>query len=343
MSAAAPPRAVVLGCAGPELESWERDFYAEQDPLGFILFRRNCETPDQVRALVEGLRASVGRDDAPVLIDQEGGRVARLRPPHWQAVPAPAAIGAIAERDPEAAREAAWTQGRLLAEELRPLGITVDCVPSLDLRFAWADAVIGDRSLGGDPTLVAALGRTLAEGLLSGGLLPVIKHAPGHGRATADSHEAMPRVETDRAELAETDFAPFKALADLPLGMTGHMLFTAIDPERPATTSPVVIESVIRGEIAFDGLLFTDDLSMEALDGGVGERAAGALAAGCDIALHCNGKREEMIAVCAACGPMTARAQERWHAALTWIADSDPEPMDPAALRSRLDALLQAQ
>ena len=336
------PRAVVLGCAGPTLSDDERAFFADQDPLGFIVFQRNCETPDQVRALVEALRASVGRPDAPILIDQEGGRVARLKPPYWQALPPAGAVGTLAIQDPDAAREAAWSLGRLLAADLQPLGITVDCAPVLDLPIEGSDAVIGDRAFGFDPERVATLGRALAEGLLAGGVLPVIKHIPGHGRATADSHKALPRVEAELETLERSDFRPFAALADLPLGMTAHILFTALDPERPVTTSPGVVAEVIRGRLGFDGLLFSDDLSMAALSGDLGQRTAESLAAGCDVALHCNGDPEEMAQVCAAAGPLSEAAARRWEAARARIA-AIPRPIDAAALRSRLDALLLAQ
>jgi beta-N-acetylhexosaminidase len=254
------PRAVLFGCAGKTLDPHERDFFRDTDPLGFILFARNCETPEQIRSLVADLRASVGRADAPILIDQEGGRVARLRPPHWRLYPSGAQIAALGSNAPEAARAAA----RLIADDLSALGISVDCLPVLDLSFPGADAVIGDRSFGADPDRVAELGRAVCEGLLSGGVLPVIKHIPGHGRGTVDSHFALPVVETPRAALEATDFAPFHKLNDMGWAMTAHIVYSALDAARPATLSPTVIDGVIRRDIGFDGVLVSDDLSMQA-------------------------------------------------------------------------------
>ena len=343
MTAGPLPRAVILGCEGTVLNSGEKTLFADADPLGFILFQRNCEAPDQVRALVEALRGTLGRPDAPVLIDQEGGRVARLKPPHWQALPPAGRIGALWPGNPEAATEAAWTQGRLLAGDLQPLGINVDCAPVLDLVFEGADAIIGDRAFGADPDVVSRLGRALCDGLMAGGVLPVIKHLPGHGRATADSHKALPIIDTDRASLDDSDFAPFRALADMPLAMTAHILFTAIDTECPVTTSARTISELIRGQLGFDGLLLSDDLSMEALDGDLGQRTRASLAAGCDVALHCNGDSSEMEQVCEAAGPLSEAADRRWRSARSRIAGAPSEPADRVALRSRLDALLEAQ
>ena len=316
----------------------EADFFAASDPLGFILFARNCESPDQLRALTKDLRAAVERPDAPILIDQEGGRVQRLRPPHWRDAPAPRRFGEVAEQDPERARAAVRLNARLLAAELLALGVTVDCLPLLDLRFAEAHEVIGDRAYGADPGLVAALGRACCEGLLAGGVLPVIKHIPGHGRAAVDSHHALPRVDTPLAELELSDFASFRALADMPLAMTGHVVYQAIDPDQPATTSAAVIERVIRDWMGFDGLLMSDDLSMSAMAGALGERASHSLAAGCDIALHCNGDPAEMSAVAGAVGPMDGAALRRWRAAEARL--TAPEAIDPAEAGARLDALL---
>ncbi|MBV8651617.1 MAG: glycoside hydrolase family 3 protein, partial [Alphaproteobacteria bacterium] len=243
------PRAVIFGCAGKTLEASEHAFFRDADPLGFILFARNCETPDQIRALIGELRDSVGRADAPVLIDQEGGRVARLRPPHWRSYPSGAQIAALGKDAADAARTAA----HLIADDLRRLGITIDCLPVLDLSFPGADAVIGDRSFGADPERVAELGRAQCEGLLSGGVLPVIKHIPGHGRGTVDSHFALPVVDASREALEAADFAPFRKLNDAPWAMTAHIVYTALDPDRAATLSPTVIDEVIRGVIGFDG------------------------------------------------------------------------------------------
>src|SRR5260221_8666174 len=284
------PRAMILGCAGAALAPEERDFFRAVDPLGFILFQRNCLDPAQVRGLVDALRASVGRADAPVLIDQEGGRVARLRPPHWRTYPSAARIAALGDAAADTARDVAG----LIADDLSRLGITVDCLRVLALPMPGADAIIGDRAYGTAPERVAALGRAVCEGLLAGGILPVVKHIPGHGRATVDSHLACPVVAAARDELTAHDFAPFRALNDMNWAMTAHIVYTAIDAVRPATLSPVVIAEVIRGAIGFDGVLVSDDLSMQALGGGLGERASGALAAGCDVVLHCNGRLDEM-------------------------------------------------
>lgn len=331
------PKAVIFGCAGPALSAWEADFFAASDPLGFILFARNCEAPEQIRALTAALRATVGRN-APILIDQEGGRVQRLKPPHWRAAPAPRRFGEVAERDPSRARDAAHLNARLLAAELLAIGVTVDCLPLLDLRFAEAHEVIGDRAFAGEPGPVAELGRACCEGLLAGGVLPVIKHIPGHGRALVDSHHTLPRVATERAELERSDFASFRDLADMPLAMTGHVVYESIDPDEPATTSAKVIDEVIRGWMGFDGLLMSDDLSMAALAGDLGERAARSLAAGCDVALHCNGDAEEMDAVARAVGPLSTAAVRRWQSAEARLVA--PTAIDPAEASARLDALL---
>jgi len=302
----------IFGCAGKELGAAERAFFARTQPLGFILFARNCETPDQIRALVADLRASVGRADAPVLIDQEGGRVARLKPPQWRAAPAAERFGALADRNRGAGLEAARINSHLIGRELAALGIDVDCAPVLDLRLPGAHDVIGDRAFGGAPQRVADLGRAVCEGLLAAGVLPIVKHIPGHGRATADTHFDLPVVKVSRAELEATDFEPFRLLADMPWAMTAHLVYAAIDPDRPATLSPKVIAEVIRGHIGFDGLLLCDDLSMKALKGDLGDLARQALAAGCDIVLHCNGQMDEMTRVAAAAGTMSAAAERRF-------------------------------
>jgi beta-N-acetylhexosaminidase len=333
------PSAAILGCAGATLTRDERAFFADADPLGFILFKRNVRRPDQVRGLVDSLRDAVGRADAPVLIDQEGGRVQRLQPPTWRAAPAPARFGALARRAPEAARAAAWTNARLLAHEVAALGLTVDCLPCLDVPVPGAHDVIGDRAFAGDPETVATLGRAVCAGLLAGGVLPTVKHIPGHGRATADSHAQLPRVETDAETLAARDFAPFRALADQPWAMTAHVLYSALDPERPATTSPTVIADTIRGAIGFDGVLISDDLAMQALGGGFRDRAEAALAAGCDLVLHCNGDRLEMEAVMQGTRRLEARAAERVAAAEA-RRTADLADADPNELARRLDDLL---
>ncbi len=327
--------AVIFGCAGPSLTPQERAFFRDADPVGFILFKRNCESPDQVRALVAALRETIGRAEAPVLIDQEGGRVARLQPPHWRKYPAPAALGALGgERAGEAVRLAA----RLIADDLAALGITVDCLPVLDVPQRGADPVIGNRAYSSDPAEVARLGKAACEGLLEGGVLPVIKHIPGHGRATVDSHNALPRVTAPRAALDATDFAPFRALADMPWAMTAHIVYTAIDAEAPATLSPLVIREIIRANMRFDGVLVSDDLSMNALGGPIGARAARALAAGCDLALHCNGNPAEMAGVAAAVAAVTPEARRRLDRAEA--RRHAPAPLDRRAAEARLDALL---
>jgi beta-N-acetylhexosaminidase len=302
------PRAIIFGCAGQRLTADEKRLFAEADPLGFVLFRRNCVDRDQVRALVAEMRASVGREDAPVLIDQEGGRVARFRPPHWRAYPAAAEIAALP--DP-LAEEAARLGARLIAADLAEAGVTVDAMPVLDLPAADADPVIGDRAYGSEPARVARLGRAVCEGLLAGGVLPIVKHIPGHGRARVDSHRALPRVEASRAELGEWDFAPFCALATMPWAMSAHIVFTAIDDTAPATFSRHVIDDVIRGEIGFDGVLVSDDISMGALAGSLAERSRRALEAGCDLVLHCTGVLAEMIEIVDAVPPLSAAAEAR--------------------------------
>ena len=309
---------------------------AEADPAGFILFKRNCESPDQVRALVASLRDAVGRPEAPVLVDQEGGRVVRLDEPHWRVPPAPALLGALTGTDRAAGTRAAWLSARLVAADLYPLGI--NCVPALDLEFGHAGNAIGDRSLGADPGAVARLGRAVAEGSCAGGIVPAIKHMPGHGRATADSHAVLPRVDAPLESLRAHDFVPFRELRDAPAGLTSHVCYTALDAERPGTLSETVIAEAVRGAIGFDGLLISDDLSMGALTGPVGARAAASLEAGCDIALHCNGKRDEMEEVVAAVPRLAGVARERFDRMLA--ARQEPEPFDEAAGRRELDELL---
>jgi len=327
------PRAVIFGCAGAALTPDEGEFFRSANPLGFILFQRNCVEPMQLRRLVDELRASVGRADAPVLIDQEGGRVARLRPPHWRAYPSAGRIAALGDAAPAAARDVA----RLIADDLDRVGITIDCLPVLDLPVAGADAVIGDRSYGTAPEPVAAIGRAVCEGLLAGGILPVLKHIPGHGRATVDSHLACPVVTASLDELAARDFVPFRALNDINWAMTAHIVYAAIDAARPATLSPVVIAEAIRGAIGFDGVLVSDDLSMAALGGSLGERASGALAAGCDVALHCNGRLDEMRAVADAVGALTPTGFRRVAAGEARRRRAI-EPLDRPALEARLAA-----
>ncbi|MEQ8500386.1 MAG: beta-N-acetylhexosaminidase [Sneathiellaceae bacterium] len=318
-----PARApAIFGCAGLRLDAAERAFFRAVAPVGFILFARNVDTPAQVRTLVADLRDAVSDPAVPVFIDQEGGRVARLKPPHWRAAPAAALFGERHAADAGAAGEAARLNAELIGRELRDLGIDVDCLPLLDVRQPDADKVIGDRAFSEDPAVVAALGRAVARGLADGGCQAVAKHLPGHGRASVDSHLGLPRVTASAAELEAVDFAPFRALNDLPWGMTGHLVFEAFDPDRPATLSVPVIERAIRGSIGFDGALMTDDINMGALSGSLAERTDAALRAGCDLVLHCSGKLAEMQAVAAALLPTTPAAAER----LQHARDTRPAP-----------------
>jgi beta-N-acetylhexosaminidase len=331
--------AAIFGCAGLTLGAEERDFFRAADPAGFILFKRNCEDPAQVAALVAALRAAIDRPAAPVLIDQEGGRVQRLRPPHWRAAPPARRFAELYQTDPAAGLRAAWINARLIAAELIDLGIDVDCAPVLDNPVPGAHDVIGDRALGRDVATIAALGRALMDGLLAGGVLPVIKHLPGHGRAGVDSHKQCPIVGASDADLRAQDLPPFRALANAPFAMTAHVVYTAWDADRVATWSPDIITRVIRGDIGFEGCLLSDDLSMQALDGSLGKRARRAMAAGCDLALHCNGDLGEMRDVAAAVGTISDAAARRLAAALARRAV--PVPIDRAALLAELTGLLQ--
>jgi beta-N-acetylhexosaminidase len=328
--------AIIFGCAGETLTPEERAFFRDADPWGFILFARNIRSPDQVRRLADSLRASVGRDDAPILIDQEGGRVARLRPPHWRRYPAGRLFADLEAAEPGRGVEMARLGAQLIAADLRDVGVTVDCAPVLDVPTSGAHDIIGDRAYGETPATVIALGRAVAQGLLAGGVAPIVKHIPGHGRATADSHLDLPIVDASLAELERWDFAPFKALADLPIAMTAHVVYTAVDPARPATASAAVVAEVIRGHIGFDGLLISDDLSMKALAGDFSARARDALEAGCDVVLHCNGDPAEMSAVASAAGPLREPAARRAARALRLI-DSPRAPFDGADARRRFD------
>ncbi len=330
---------MVFGCTGTELLPEERAFFAATNPLGFILFKRNVESPAQVKTLIRDLRAAVGREDAPVLINQEGGRVARLRPPDWPAHPPARCIGALAEQNLEAGREAAWLNGRLLAAMLHDLGITVDCTPVCDVPVPHAHDVIGDRAFSENPDLVSFLARACCDGLLAGGVLPVIKHIPGHGRARTDSHAELPVVDESRRELDITDFVPFRELADQVMGMVAHVVYRAIDPEHPASTSATVIGQVVREQLGFDGLLLSDDLSMGALHGSPATRALAVLAAGCDIALHCNGTLSEMQEIATVAPPLEGMAGIRWERAR--LALRPPQPMVLTESRARLAKLLE--
>ncbi|MBV9348285.1 MAG: beta-N-acetylhexosaminidase [Pseudolabrys sp.] len=331
------PRAFITGLAGPVLSPDEKAFFRESDPWGFILFKRNISAPAQVSELTAALREAVGRD-APILVDQEGGRVQRLGPPHWPAYPPGATYARIYQRNKTAGLEAARLGARLIAYDLAAVGIDVDCLPLADVPVAGSDAVIGDRAYGTDPEQVAALAGAAAGGLQEGGVLPVLKHLPGHGRATADSHLALPTVDADRATLDRTDFAAFKPLSALPLGMTAHVVFSAIDPKHPATTSATMVREVIRGFIGFQGLLMSDDVSMGALSGTLGERSRAALAAGCDVVLHCNGKREEMDAVAQNSPELAGEAARRADAALK--ARRKPRDFDVIQARARFAVLI---
>ena len=334
----AGPRAVIFGIAGPSLEVAERRFFTESDPLGFILFARNCLEPRGVRSLVDDLRACVGRADAPVLIDQEGGRVQRLKPPHWRAAPPAEVFGRLSEIDELIAVEAAWLNARLLADDLAPLGIDVNCAPVLDVRRPEGHAIIGDRSFADQPETIALLGRATCAGLLAGGVLPVIKHVPGHGRAGLDSHEALPIVDATADDLRRVDFAPFAALADMPLAMTAHVVYSALDPSAPATLSARLIREAIRDTIGFEGLLISDDLCMRALSGTPAERAQAALEAGCDVVLHCNGDLAEMRTVAEACRPLSANSRRRLARAQGMRLP--PEPFERKRAVGRLAVLL---
>ncbi len=339
-----PPLAAIFGCAGLTLGQDEAEFFRGCSPFGFILFKRNIETPDQIRALVDQLRACAAHAEAPIFIDQEGGRVARLGPPRWPEFPPAAAFGRLAQEDSDAACEAVHAQASLIACELAALGIRVDCAPVLDLAVEGAHSIIGDRAFSDDPSIVAMLGRAFCDGMLASGVLPVLKHVPGHGHATVDSHQDLPLVELARARLDAADFLPFRKLCDMPLAMTAHVGYTDIDGARPATVSASLIGAVIRRDIGFEGLLLSDDISMGALGASyddIGERAGAALQAGCDLVLHCNADSAEMRSVAAACGAMSDAALERWATAMQLLnsrLDRDIPPRE--ILAKRRDALL---
>lgn len=329
--------AAIYGCSGHRLTAEERAFFADARPWGFILFRRNVDRPEQVRALVDDLRDSIGDPDCPVLIDQEGGRVQRMGPPHWPKYP-PGEAYLKATNDPLAARELVRLGARLIAHDLKAVGINVDCVPVIDVPVPGAHDIIGDRAYARDPATVAQLGRAAAEGLLAGGVLPIIKHIPGHGRAFSDSHHDLPVVDVDFETLDGWDFAPFKALSDMPMAMTAHVVFNAIDRKRPATTSKKAIR-MMREHLGFSGLIMSDDLSMKALSGTLTDRAEASLKAGCDVVLHCNGDLKEMRQVAQGTGRLKGRAAKRAEAALARIVRA-VEPLDAGEARARFDALL---
>jgi len=330
-------RAFITGIAGTALTDEERHFVKEAQPWGLIIFKRNVSDPDGLRGLTDDFRSVVGRA-APVLIDQEGGRVQRLGPPHWPDYPPAAAYGEVYDRDRESGLAAARLGARLIAADLASVGIDVDCMPVADVPVAGGDPIIGDRAFGTEPGKVAALAGAFAQGLAEGGVLPVLKHLPGHGRANVDSHRQLPVVKADRATLDATDFAAFRPLAALPLGMTAHVVFAAFDSAAPATTSVTIVGDVIRGSIGFQGLLMSDDISMAALSGSPTERTEAAIAAGCDLVLHCNGRLSEMRAVAAAAPPLGGKALHRAAAALA--VKKPALPIDLAAARAQFGRLM---
>src|SRR5260221_1553970 len=331
-------RAFITGVSGLELSADERAFIRAGRPWGFFLFKRNIDPPAQVSSLVRKLREAVGEADAPVLIDQGGGRVQRWGPPHWPVYPPGAVFGALYDIEPRLGFQAARLSSRLIAADLIDLGITVDCLPLADVPVDGSDAVIGNRAYGTGPAKVAAIARAVTDGLVEGGVPPVLKHIPGHGRATADSHFRLPTVDTSRQELETTDFAAFQPLADLPMAMTAHVVFSALDPAHPATTSATIISQVIRGVIGFQGLLMSDDVSMNALAGTIAERTRAIVNAGCDMILHCNGKLDEMRDVARETPELMGEALVRAKRALA--SRHQPQPLDRQAARAELDALI---
>ena len=331
-------KAFICGCAGPRLGRDEADFFAAEQPFGLILFKRNCREPNEIRELTAAFRDAVGRPDAPIFVDQEGGRVQRLQPPLWPAYPPARVIGLLAEADPEAGRRAAWLHGRLIAADLHDVGIDIDCAPVLDVIVDGASEAIGDRSFGPGAHLVAMLGRSVADGLLAGGVLPVLKHIPGQGRATGDSHKELPVIAADVATLTVSDFVPFEELADLPIAMTAHVVVSAVDSNHAATVSSAVIRDIIRKRIGFDGLLVSDDVSMHALSGDYSARASAIYDAGCDLVLHCNGRTEEMRRIGGAAPALKGKPGER--AARALKMRQAPAPFDREAAREEFLAHL---
>jgi beta-N-acetylhexosaminidase len=332
------PLAAFFGSSGTRLTAKERAFFRTSDPAGYILFRRNIESTAQIAALVDDFRNCVGRADAPVLIDQEGGRVARLPSPPWRKAPPAAVFGRIAESDAALGVRAARLNSLLIGAELRALGINVDCAPVLDLRVTGAHDIIGDRAFSEDPAMIARLGRASCEGFLEAGVIPVIKHIPGHGRARADSHESLPVVETPLDTLRRSDFEPFRALSDMPMAMTAHIVYSSADAERPATTSPSLVGGIIRQELGFDGLLMSDDICMKALAGSLAERTTAVITAGCDVVLHCNGDLAEMEAVAAGTPSLSESGARRLRNALVSVAGRDLPDVESA--RRELDNIL---
>ncbi len=332
-------RAFVVGCEGAHLNADEIKFFGNMRPWGLILFRRNIVEPSQVKALISEFRDAVGRPDAPVLVDQEGGRVQRLGPPHWRRYPSGARFMEVSKGDVNAAAELARLSARLIAHDLFDVGISIDCAPVLDLPVDGMTDAIGDRAYARDPMTIAKIGRAFADGLIAGGILPVIKHMPGHGRAMVDSHKDLPLVQTPKDILSKTDFVPFRRLADLPIAMTAHIVFHDIDPDNPATASRHLIQTIIRSEIGFGGLLLSDDMSMEALKGDFGSRARAIFEAGCDMAVHCNGRIEEARAVAAATPYLAGVSLERANRVISML-NKAPEAFDPVDAAAKLDAAL---
>lgn len=330
---------VIFGLSGPELTADERAFFRESDPAGYILFKRNIVDKAQVKALTDSLREVSGCADVPILIDQEGGRVARMQPPEWPAFPAGGALDALYDVSAMTAIEAARVNAKALALTLAEVGINVDCLPLLDVRVPETHAAIGDRAMGSDPTRVAALGRAILDGLKAGGVVGVVKHMPGQGRAIVDSHHELPTVTVSKKEL-DQDFSPFRTLNWAPMGMTGHIVFTAYDAEMPATMSPTIIDEVIRGEIGFDNLLMSDDLDMKALQGDVPSRAVDCIAAGCDLALNCWGRFDEMVEIANRLPDITATARKRLDRAMATISPVEFASEQLAALLDKRDQLL---
>lgn len=307
---------MISGCATAELSGAESVFFAKYQPWGLILFKRNCDNPEQIKQLISQFRSAVGRKDAPVFVDQEGGRVQRLGPPHWPKYPAVSAFGRLYDRSPLLALRVARSVGHLMATDLFELGITSSCLPVLDLPQPDSHAVIGDRAYSEKQGAIIALARSHVAGLMEGGILPVMKHIPGHGRAQVDSHHDLPVVNASRLDLESHDFPPFAAMADLPMAMTAHVIYSAIDNANPATTSRKIIRDVIRKVIGFNGLLMSDDLSMKALRGNLQEKVESTLNAGCDMVLHCNGVLSEMEEVAAASPVLAGRSLRRAKQAL---------------------------
>jgi beta-N-acetylhexosaminidase len=331
-------QAAIYAPAGLQLSEDERGFFRDADPAGFIVFKRNCETREQLLRLTDSLRDLTGRAGVPILIDQEGGRVARMKPPEWPAFPAAERFAQLYQVAPSSAIEAVRANARAIALMLREVGINVDALPLLDVRQEGASDIIGDRALGSEPMQVAALGRAVLDGMASAGVVGIVKHIPGHGRALVDSHKELPVVTADADEL-ESDLEPFERLSSAPMAMMAHVVYTAWDPERPASMSPGVIRDVVRERIGFDGWLMSDDIGMEALEGDFGTRAAGVVAAGCDVALHCSGKIEEMVAVAAAVPAMSAEARLARAMASSSAGRDAPDFAESIATRDALLAL----